>query len=120
MNFIRLSFAEIVGKDRKLTELQIKSIKIVKKKIFGAALIAAMAVTASWNFNQSKNETQLSDLAMANVDALAQDESNQEKKYRYTDSMEECTVYVGGAYAKGKKIICWSGSDHPTCVDCKL
>ena len=43
----------------------------MKKKIFGAVLITAMAVTAGWNFNQSKNETQLSDLALANVEALA-------------------------------------------------
>lgn len=37
----------------------------MKKKIFGAVLIAAMAVTAGWNFNQSKNEMGLSDLALA-------------------------------------------------------
>ncbi|KKB54442.1 hypothetical protein HMPREF1212_00155 [Parabacteroides sp. HGS0025] len=43
----------------------------MKKKIFGVALIAAMAVAAGWNFNQNKNETKLSDLAMANVEALA-------------------------------------------------
>ena len=47
----------------------------MKKKIFGAALISAMAVAAGWNFNQSKNETQLSDLALANVEALANGES---------------------------------------------
>ncbi|MFY1613952.1 NVEALA domain-containing protein [Macellibacteroides fermentans] len=47
----------------------------MKKKIFGAALIAAMAITAGWNFNQSKNEVELSDLALANVEALANDES---------------------------------------------
>ncbi|MCS2427782.1 NVEALA domain-containing protein [Parabacteroides goldsteinii] len=46
----------------------------MKKKIFGAVLITAMAVTAGWNFNQSKNETQLSDLALANVEALANPE----------------------------------------------
>ena len=46
----------------------------MKKKIFGAAIIAAMAVAAGWNFNQSKNETQLSDLALANVEALANPE----------------------------------------------
>lgn len=48
----------------------------MKKKIFGAALIAAMAVAAGWNFNQNKNEVELSDLALANVEALAQSESN--------------------------------------------
>lgn len=46
----------------------------MKKKIFGAALIAAMALAAGWNFNQSKNEVSLSDLALANVDALASGE----------------------------------------------
>ena len=48
----------------------------MKKKIFGAVLIAAMAVAAGWNFNQNKNEVELSDLALANVEALAQSESN--------------------------------------------
>lgn len=43
----------------------------MKKKIFGVAFIAAMAVAAGWNFNQSKNEVDLSDLALANVEALA-------------------------------------------------
>lgn len=46
----------------------------MKKKIFGAALIAAMALAAGWNFNQSKNEVNLSDLALANVEALASGE----------------------------------------------
>lgn len=46
----------------------------MKKKIFGVALIATMAVTAGWNFNQSKNEAVLSDLTLANVEALAQGE----------------------------------------------
>ena len=43
----------------------------MKKKIIGSVLIAAMAIAASWNFNQSKNEVELSDLALVNVDALA-------------------------------------------------
>ena len=46
----------------------------MKKKIFGAVFITAMAIIAGWNFNQSKNETQLLDLAMANVEALASGE----------------------------------------------
>lgn len=50
----------------------------MKKNIFGVALISAMAVTAGQNFNQSKNETQLSDLAMANVEALARSEATAE------------------------------------------
>ena len=47
----------------------------MKKKILGAAIIAAMAVAAGWNFNQSKKEVELSDLALANVEALARGEA---------------------------------------------
>lgn len=43
----------------------------MKKKILGVALIATMAVAAGWNFNQSKNETGMSNIALANVEALA-------------------------------------------------
>lgn len=48
----------------------------MKKKILGAVLIAAMVLAASWNFNQSKNEMELSDLALANVEALARGEDS--------------------------------------------
>lgn len=50
----------------------------MKKKIFGAALIAAMAVAAGLNFNQSKNEINLTDLTLANVEALARSETDDE------------------------------------------
>ena len=53
----------------------------MKKKIFGAVLIAAMALAASWNFNQSKNDVKLSGLALANVEALAFNEGSGEKLY---------------------------------------
>ena len=43
----------------------------MKKRIFGAALLIAIAVTAGWNFNQSKNEVVLSELALANIEAIA-------------------------------------------------
>lgn len=57
----------------------------MKKKIFGAVLITAMAVAAGWNFNQSKNETQLSDLTLANVEALAHEEGIQSGDACYSD-----------------------------------
>lgn len=51
----------------------------MKKKIFGAVIIAAMALAASWNFNQSKNDVALSDLALDNVEALARGEGCENK-----------------------------------------
>lgn len=44
------------------------------KKLFGIIAIVAIAA-AGWNFNQSKNEVELSDLALANVEALANNQS---------------------------------------------
>lgn len=48
----------------------------MKKKIIGVAVMAAIAVTAGWNMSQEKNEMQLSDLALSNVEALANSESS--------------------------------------------
>lgn len=63
----------------------------MKKKIFGVALIAAMAVAAGWNFNQSKNEVELSDLALANVEALARGEGGFDQDgYKYVPSPRAC------------------------------
>ena len=48
----------------------------MKKRILGAALLVAIAVAAGWNYNQSRNEVPLSDLALANAEALAQGETD--------------------------------------------
>ena len=93
--------------------------KIILSSIFAVALLA----TAGWGMNKNmNNDANLSDLALANVEALAQDEGvPTEKIYRYEIwNNDECYVLVGGAYAKGKKVTCWSGTEHPVCVECKL
>ena len=46
----------------------------MKLKIFWAALFTAIALAAGWNFSQSQNEMELSDLALANIEALANPE----------------------------------------------
>lgn len=45
------------------------------KKFLGIIAIAAVVTTAGWNFNQSKNEVKLSELALENIEALALGES---------------------------------------------
>ncbi len=45
----------------------------MKKKIIGIVMIAVIAVAAGWNMIQNKNEITLSDLVLANVEALASD-----------------------------------------------
>ena len=44
------------------------------KKLLG---IIAIAVVASWNSSQSQNEVEMSDLALANVEALANPEGSE-------------------------------------------
>jgi len=46
----------------------------MKKKIFSVAIVAAIALGAGWNVMQSENDMKLSDLALSNVEALANNE----------------------------------------------
>lgn len=43
----------------------------MKKKIFGFIVVAALAVVAGWNYQQDKQNFQVSGLALENVEALA-------------------------------------------------
>lgn len=104
----------------------------MKKKLLPGILALAVLLIAGYGMHRSMNSYgDLSDMALKNVLALAdgedpedpnpgEDDGGDENKYDYTELNEDCTVFVGGAYAKGKKIICWSGSTHPECADCKL
>ena len=62
------------------------------KKIFGIIIIAVVAIVAGWNYQQGKTDVKLSDLALANVEALA-----------------DCEAIVGGS--------CWMSSYTWTCCE---
>lgn len=93
-----------------------------KKKKTMLAVIAAVFIGGMGVYNYlHRTQTQLSDLALENVEALAMGEDGQEKIFRYQYwNSSECYVLVGGAYAKGRKVSCFSGNEHPVCVDCAL
>ena len=48
------------------------------KKITGAIAFVAIAVAAGWNYQQNQQEMVLSDLALANIEALASGEATAE------------------------------------------
>ena len=48
--------------------------KNMTKKIFGIIIIAVVAIVAGLNYQQGKTDVKLSDLALANVEALADGE----------------------------------------------
>ncbi len=62
------------------------------KKLLGIIAIAAIAAAAGWNFSQSQNEVELSDLAQANIEALARGEGGgiDQDGYKYIASPKAC------------------------------
>lgn len=46
------------------------------KKSLGILVVAAIAATTAWNFNQSKNDAKVSDLTLDNLEAIAQGRGN--------------------------------------------
>lgn len=84
----------------------------MKFKFFLAVLFTAIAVTTGWNFNQSENEIKISDLALANIDALAINENVWH---------EGCTWRTGHSSLSGWIAICdnWGVGNSCTCGDHK-
>ena len=77
----------------------------MKKKIYGIVLINIMAMADGWNFNKSKKEVKLSDLALANVEALANDESGTGSGY--------CTMHTPCFNEQGNPTGKHSASSYP-------
>ncbi|MDR1202031.1 MAG: NVEALA domain-containing protein [Tannerellaceae bacterium] len=62
----------------------------MKKRIISIVFVVAIAVTAAWNFSQSKTEVDLPDLALTNIEALAWGEEGSVKCC--PDSADTCMV----------------------------
>lgn len=68
------------------------------KKLFGIMALVAIAATAGWNFSQSQDEVELSDLALANVEALARNEGVEVTcSYTCRDGIGKCWFRFGGS-----------------------
>ncbi|GHV65406.1 hypothetical protein FACS1894199_06010 [Bacteroidia bacterium] len=55
----------------------------MKKKVLGVAIVAAIVLVSGWNVSQNKSEAILSDVTLANVEALAQTESGKSAYITY-------------------------------------
>ena len=55
----------------------------MKKKVFGAVALIAIAVAAGWNVRQNNNKVEMSDLTLENIEALASGEGS-------SDCTREC------------------------------
>lgn len=80
------------------------------KKIIGIAFIAIAALTAGWNFSQSQNEMELSDLALANIEALARGEGGTDPNEGSGVKQVDCKDSSGrvtGAKCTGEEATPW-------------
>ena len=78
----------------------------MKKRILGAALLVAIAVAAGWNYQQNKQDVQLSDLALTNVEALASGEGSGDCKWRTGHSSVIGWIAICDSYGVGYSCSC--------------
>ena len=83
----------------------------MKKNYLKIALVSAFAMAAGYNVYSSQKEVNLSEMALANIEAIANDENGGD--YEYSDGqpyVSECGVKVGiFQYCKATVISCQGG-----------
>lgn len=63
----------------------------MRKKILATMIVAVVATFAGYNMYQSQKTATLSDLALANVEALAQNEAGSSRACRWDRFLGRCT-----------------------------
>lgn len=69
----------------------------MRKKLFATMFVAVVAAVASYNVCQSQNTNTLSDLALANVEALASSESDNNICHMNPNNWV-CKAFAPGTY----------------------
>ena len=80
----------------------------MKKKIMYAVACVTLAVVAGWNYQQSKQNVELSDLALENVEALASGEGSGSCKWRTGHSSLSGWIAICDSYGVGYNCNCGS------------
>lgn len=76
------------------------------KKFFGVIAFVAIAAAAGWNYQQNKQEVELSDLALENVEALARGEGSGNCKWRTRHSSATGWIAICDSYGVGYSCTC--------------
>lgn len=76
-------------------------------KVVKTLFVATFALVAGYSVYSTQQNTEMSDLAKANVEALAQNESNPDRKYE-TQTKDSIEVWdeTTGTYKKIVTIVC--------------
>jgi hypothetical protein len=71
----------------------------MKKRVLGIFIVVAIALVSGWNIIQSKSDVTISDMALENIDALAQEVEHLYPGYLYVTHPSFGTVTCsGGGY----------------------
>jgi hypothetical protein len=70
----------------------------MKKKILLLAAVVTVSAAASWNLSQNRSETALTDVTLANVEALAQEGGGIVCRQSLDRPNEYCNIHTDGIY----------------------
>lgn len=73
----------------------------MKKYLGIIAIVAIVATAAGWNYSHHQNGLELSDLALANIEALASNESTVGKYCLYYEPLNNCFNLIGSTVCYG-------------------
>lgn len=74
-----------------------------KNVILGGTIMAAIVAVMAFNINVSDNNSELSALSLANVEALAKDDTPADSDFKYRTETQSCVITASGA-AEGSVI----------------
>ena len=89
----------------------------MKKKIFGGIAVLAIAVVAAWNVNVNSRTNGMSDVMLANVEALAQ-ESTGSCKWKVIQCPFPSNAGYGVCITNGDGVSCDCGSSTHNPLPC--
>lgn len=90
----------------------------MKKFIFSGITVVVIAVAAVFNLNNSSNSSLLSDLALANIEALAGGDIKPSDKGGYDEQTDKATYELNGkAYKKSVVVTCSDGGPKAKCTE---
>jgi hypothetical protein len=77
----------------------------MKKKIFGLAIVATLVLGSGWNISQSMSEVALSDVSLANVEALADEMTDEQFSAIGCECADSgsCSANNGNTYTYAKR-----------------
>jgi hypothetical protein len=88
----------------------------MKKRIWQFVLSIAIVVAAGWNIHQNRKTAEISDITVANIEALAggEDEGDKPKSEKWSSFSSDCFDKHGNR--SGRRVICFQPGFSDSCI----